>query len=436
VQRIVSAPGVSLVSPSRSKRARLAQFLAIVGPGIIVMTGDNDVGAFALYTSAGALYGFNLLWVMLPLLPITYFCQEMVVRLGCATGMGHAAMIFRRFGSFWGWFSLADLMIVNFATIVTEFIGIAAGLGFFGVPAWISVLLTVVFLFTMVSSGAYKRWENAALALVPLNFLVIPAVLALHPNYAEAASHYFRISLPGGLNADIVFLIIGLVGTTIAPWQIFFQQSAIADKGLRIKDIPNARLDLFFGNLVVQLGAFALMVLAATLYYRTSTQLDNPIQIASALVHRSGYTFGALYAIALINAGLIGGVANSLANAWALGEVANVASSLNRKFHEAPLFYLTYAACLGLAGAIILIPKAPLELITTSVQALAAIILPVTIVFLNLLLNDRELLGPVLVNRRWQNVVNWSMIIVLFALSGILAAQTIAPNLFPKTGAA
>jgi Mn2+/Fe2+ NRAMP family transporter len=340
-------------------------------------------------------------------------------------------MIFKRFGSFWGWFSLGDLMIVNFATIVTEFIGISAGLGFFGVPPWISVLLTIAFLFAMVSTGAYKRWENCALALVPLNFLVLPAVLALKPNYAEAASHYFRVTLPGGLNPDLVFLIIGLVGTTIAPWQIFFQQSAIADKQLRIRDIPMARLDLFVGNTVVQLGAFALIVLAAVLYFGTRTQLTEPIRIATDLVHRTGYAYGALYAVALINAGLIGGVANSLANAWALGEVADVPSSLNRTFREAPLFYITYAGCLAVAGAIVLIPHAPLELITTSVQALA----PVTIVFLNLLLNDRDLLGPVLVNKRWQNIVNWSMIVLLFGLSAILAAQTIVPNLFPKTGA-
>lgn len=422
------------VRRTATDRFWLLRLLAIVGPGIIVMTGDNDVGAFALYTSAGALYGFNLLWVMLPLLPITYFAQEMVVRLGCATGMGHALMIFKRFGAFWGWFSLGDLMIVNFATIVTEFIGIAAGLGFFGVPPWLSVAFTVAFLFAMVSTGAYKRWENMALALVPLNFLVLPAVIALKPNYVDAASHYFRVTLPGGLNPDIVYLIIGLVGTTIAPWQIFFQQSAIADKRLRIRDIPWARLDLFVGNLVVQLGAFALMALAAMIYFGTRTQLTEPIQIANDLVHRTGYAYGALYAIALINAGIIGGVANALANAWALGEVTQVASSLNRSFREAPLFYSTYALCLALAGGVVLIPHAPLELITTSVQALAAIILPVTIVFLNLLLNDRALLGPLLVNRLWQNIVNWTMIAVLFALSAILAAQTIAPNLFPKGG--
>ena len=144
---------MTLLVPARHvapRRTALLRFLAVIGPGIIVMTGDNDVGAFALYTSAGALYGFNLLWVMLPLLPITYFAQEMVIRLGCATGRGHAAMIFKRFGSFWGWFSLGDLMIVNFATIVTEFIGISAGLGFFGVPPWAAVLLTIAGVLSML----------------------------------------------------------------------------------------------------------------------------------------------------------------------------------------------------------------------------------------------------------------------------------------------
>jgi len=415
-------------------KAWLLRFLVVVGPGVIVLTGDNDVGGFQTYTNAGASYGFNLMWLMLILIPVTYFCQEMVIRLGCATGQGHAAMIFKRFGPFWGWFSFGDLVIVNFATTVTEFIGVAAGLAYFGIPPWASVILSMTFLYAIVSTGAYKRWENVALVLVGLNFFLIPLVLVVRPNFGQAVLSYAQFHLPHGLTADIVFLMIALVGTTIAPWQIFFQQSAIADKGIRIKDIPLARVDLIVGNVIVQVGAFALIVLGAQLYFfHQSGPLSDPAQVAGALRdYMHGYGWGALYAIALVNAGIIAAVAITLSSSWAFGEVANVSASLNRQLRDAPLFYLSYGLCIGLAGVVTLIPAAPLQLITISVQVLAGIILPATIVFLNLLLNDRELLGPNLVNRPWQNVTNWSIIGLLFALSAILVVQTIAPDLFPK----
>lgn len=425
---------VALLRARLSWKGWLWRFLAIVGPGVIVLTGDNDVGGFQTYTNTGATYGFGLMWLMLILIPVTYFCQEMVIRLGCATGQGHAAMIFKRFGPFWGWFSLSDLVIVNFATTVTEFIGIAAGLAYFGIPPWASVIISVAFLYAIVSTGAYKRWENVMLFLVVANFILIPLVLVVRPNFQQAVFSYAQFNLPHGLTANLVFLMMAIVGTTIAPWQIFFQQSAIADKGIRIRDIPLSRVDLIVGNVIVQVGAFALIVLGAQLYFfHHSGSLTDPAQVAGALRgYTHSYAWGALYAIALINAGVIAAVAITLSSSWAFGEVVNVSASLNRQFRDAPLFYMSYGLCVGLAGVIILIPGAPLQLITISVQVLAGIVLPATIVFLNLLLNDRELLGPNLVNRPWQNTMNWAIIALLFVLSGVLVVQTIAPNLFPK----
>ena len=439
-QPAAKPPGVKVDVRLALLRARLSwkpwlwRFFTVVGPGVIVLTGDNDVGGFQTYTNTGAIYGFGLMWLMLVLIPVTYFCQEMVIRLGCATGQGHAAMIFKRFGPLWGLFSLGDLVIVNFATTITEFIGIAAGLAYFGIPPWASLALSITFLYVLVSTGAYKRWENVTLVLVVANVLLIPLVLVVKPNFQDAVLAYARFALPHGLTADVVFLMIAIVGTTIAPWQIFFQQSAIADKGMRIKDIPLARVDLLVGNVIVQVGAFALIVLGAQLYFfHQSGTLTDPAQVATTLRgYTHNYTWGALYAIALVNAGLIAAVAITLSSSWAVGEILNVSASLNRGLRDAPVFYLSYAVLIGLAGVITLIPGAPLQLITISVQVLAGIMLPATIVLLNLLLNDRALLGPNLVNRPWQNTTNWAIIGLLFVLSAILVMQTVAPNSFPK----
>src|SRR5579862_4418109 len=226
----------------------LLTFLVVFGPGLIVMEADNDAGAVSTYVQAGAQYGTRLLWLIVLLLPVTYFIQEMVVRLGIATGKGHAAMIYQRFGAWWGRFSLLDLQLVNFLTLVTEFAAIALALSHMNIDPRLGVPLAAVVLITMVLSGSYRRWERITvfLCLMDLGWLAI--ALKVHPSFSEIFHSTFIPGVPqGGITPSLTFLVIAIVGTTIAPWQLFFQQSCIADKRLRFSDVKWARLDTFLG---------------------------------------------------------------------------------------------------------------------------------------------------------------------------------------------
>ncbi len=411
----------------------LLTFLLVFGPGLIVMEADNDAGAVSTYTQAGAQYGTHLLWVLLLLLPITYFVQEMVARLGIATGQGHAAMIYRRFGKWWGFFSLMDLLIVNFLTIVTEFAAISLAWAKMGVSPYIAVPLFAIGLVVLVVTGHYLRWERPTIVLCLLDAIWLVIAMLCHPNSKQLIHDSVVPHIPpGGLTTNLVFLVIALVGTTIAPWQLFFQQSCVADKRLRFSDLKWERLDTFLGACFTIIVA-GCMILAGDAAYRHHINYTDPAQMAVAL----GPTLGPFvkYAILLLmcNAAVLGATAVSLSSAWAFGEVKGWKHTLNATFKEAPGFYTIYAIGVLLAAAIVLIPKAPLQLIIISVQVLAGIMLPAAIVFLQLLLNDRELLGEEYANKPWNNWINWIIIILLFTLSFILAAQVIAPNLFPAS---
>ena len=423
--RIVKSPWVQ----------RILTFLMVFGPGLIVMEADNDAGAVSTYTQAGAQYGLKLLWLLLLLLPVTYFCQEMVVRLGIATGEGHAAMIYKRFGKWWGRFSLFDLELVNFFTLVTEFAGISLAFSAMGVSPWLSVPLAAAGLITLVLTGSYLRWERITIFLCLLDAIWI--WLAIHGGFGagEVAHATLLPSMPhGGITFDFVFLVIAIVGTTIAPWQLFFQQSCIADKKLRFKDLNASRWDTFIGAVFTVAVAGAMMLVGAFLF-RNHLPYTDPAQMASVLGPRSGPVVKNAVLMLMVNASVLGTTAVSLSSAWAWAEVKGWAHSLQLKFKEAPGFYLTYIAAVGLAAAIVLIPRAPLQVIILGVQVLAGVMLPSAIVFLQILLNDKELLGERFVNRPWNNRINWTIIAVMFALSAVLAAQVLLPNLFPTPAA-
>ena len=413
-------------------RRALWTFLLVAGPGLIVMEADNDAGAVSTYTQAGAQYGVDLLWLLLLLLPITYFIQEMVARLGIATGQGHAAIIYQRFGKWWGRFSLADLMIVNFLTIVTEFAAIDLGLGALGVSPYVSAPLAAAGLILLVGTGSYRRWERITIGLCLLDLTwFILAVLA-RPSWSAAAHHAAVPVVPaGGLTPGLVFLVIAIVGTTIAPWQLFFQQSCVADKRLRFADLRWARLDTFIGACFTILVAAAMMLVGAALF-RHGLAFSDPAQMAESIAPFTSPAMRYAVPLMMVNAAVLGSTAVSLSSAWAYGEVKGWTHGLERSAREAPGFYGVYAACVALAAAVVLIPGAPLQLIILGVQVLAGIILPSAVIFLQILLNDRALLGERFVNRPWNNVVNWTIIAVLFVLSLVLAAQVIAPSLFPS----
>jgi Mn2+/Fe2+ NRAMP family transporter len=406
-------------------RRRLITFLAIVGPGLIVMVGDNDAGGVSTYAQAGQDYGYSLLWVLLLLIPVLIVNQEMVVRLGTVTGVGHARLINERFGRFWGWFSVGDLFLLNFLTIVTEFIGVSLALDYFGVSEYISVPLAAVVLVAITASGSFARWERAMFFFIATSLVLFPLALLSHPGYSAIAYHFFVPGVQGGFTSAAVLLIIAIVGTTVAPWQLFFQQSNVIDKRITPRFMGYERADTALGAFVVIVGAAAILIIAEFAVRGTPLvgHFTDALGVANAL-SRHGYWYGAVFSIVLLDASIIGASAVTLSTSYAFGDVFGLKHSLHRSFRDAKQFYLSYAALVAVAAAIVLIPRAPLGLITTAVQALAGVLLPSASAFLLLLCNDREVLGP-WVNKPWQNVLAVVIIATLLVLSGILVVTTV-----------
>ena len=409
-------------------RRRLITFLAIIGPGLIVMVGDNDAGGVSTYAQAGQDYGYSLLWVLLLLIPVLIVNQEMVVRLGAVTGVGHARLIIERFGRFWGAFSVGDLFLLNFLTIVTEFIGVSLALRYFGVSQYISVPVAAVVLVGITLSGSFRRWERAMLGFIAASLVLVPVAVLSGPHYGTIATDFVVPGIQGGVNSNAVLLIIAIVGTTVAPWQLFFQQSNVIDKRITPRFIGYERADTSLGSLVVVGGAAAILVVAV--YAVRGTDLvghfTDALGVAKALGRKSG-ALGALFAIVLLDASIIGAAAVTLSTSYAFGDVFGIKHSLHRKFKDARPFYASYGAMIALAAGIVLIPGTPLGLLTTAVQALAGVLLPSASVFLLLLCNDPEVLGPWM-NHRWLNVLAGVIIGVLLTLSGTLVIDTLFPG--------
>jgi NRAMP (natural resistance-associated macrophage protein)-like metal ion transporter len=414
----------------RDLRARALALLAIIGPGLIVMVGDNDAGGVATYSQAGQNYGTSLLWVLLLLVPVLIVNQEMVVRLGAVTGVGHARLINERFGRFWGWFSVGDLFLLNFLTIVTEFIGVRLAFGYLGISEYIAVPLAAIALVAITVTGSFRAWERGMFVFVFANFLVIPLFFVAHPDGSQIVQHFFIPGIQGGANSSSVLLIIAMVGTTVAPWQLFFQQSNIIDKRITPRWINYERVDTWIGAVVVVIGAGALICVSAfafagTLYFGRFT---NAGATATALDHTLGSAAGTFFAIVLLNASLIGAGALTLSTSYAFGDVFGTKSSLHRSWRDAKLFYSIFSGLIAAAAAIVLIPGAPLGVITEAVQALAGVLLPSASVFLLLLCNDREVLGPWR-NRPWLNALASVIVATLVLLSMILMATIVFPNI-------
>jgi Mn2+/Fe2+ NRAMP family transporter len=410
-------------------RRRLITFLAIVGPGLIVMVGDNDAGGVATYAQAGQNYGYSLLWVLLLLIPVLIVNQEMVVRLGAVTGVGHARLIIERFGKFWGAFSVGDLFLLNFLTIVTEFIGVSLALRYFGVSPYISVPCGAAVLVGIAVSGSFRRWERAMFLFIAVSLLLLPLLLLSHPRYGTIGYDFVVPGIHGRVSSDAILLIIAIVGTTVAPWQLFFQQSNVIDKRITPRFIGYERADTSLGAMVVVLGAAAVLVVAVFAVRGTSLagHFTDALGVAEAL-GRHSRVLGALFAIVLLDASIIGAAAVTLSTSYAFGDVFGLKHSLHRKFTDARPFYASYAAMIFVAAGIVLIPGAPLGLLTTAVQALAGVLLPSASVFLLLLCNDAAVLGPWM-NRRWLNILASVIIGVLLTLSGTLVVTTLFPGL-------
>ncbi|GAC1571761.1 MAG: divalent metal cation transporter [Sphingomicrobium sp.] len=412
-------------------KARLMTLLAVVGPGLIVMTGDNDAGAFGTYAQAGQNYGTHLLWVLLLLIPVLYVNQEMVLRLGVVAGVGHARLILERFGKFWGAFSVIDLFILNALTIVTEFIGISLGLDYLGLPKIAGVLIAATIVIAAASTGSFRRFERVCMTLIVGSLLLIPILVMVHPTLGEVGRGLLIPNIPIGSDlSKVVLLIIGIVGTTVAPWQLFFQQSYLIDKRITPRFMNYERADLWIGIAIVLAGATAIIAFSAATFSGHSEfgNFTDAGGVAMGLEKYVGKTAGVLFAVTLIDASIIGAAAVGLSTSYALGDVLGLKHSLHRKISDAKGFYAAFVGILIGSAVIVLIPGSPLGLLTTGVQVLAGVLLPSATVFLLLLCNDQEVLGP-WVNGRAMNIFVAAIIAVLVILSLVLTAGVLYPDL-------
>ncbi|MFF7989128.1 NRAMP family divalent metal transporter [Kitasatospora xanthocidica] len=420
-------------TPRHGLSARLKTLLAIVGPGLIVMVGDNDAGAFSTYGQAGQNYGTQLLWTLLMLVPVLYVNQEMVLRLGAVTGVGHARLILERFGRFWGAFSVIDLFLLNALTLVTEFIGVTLAAGYLGLPKAAAVVLAAAVIIASAFTGSFRRFERVAVTLCAGSLLLVPVYFLVHPKTSQMAHDFVTPTMPGGAGglAAVMLVIISIVGTTVAPWQLFFQQSYVIDKRITPRFMTYEKVDLWIGIVIVIVGAAALIGLTTAAFAGTDGfgQFSDAGAVARGIEAKAGHLAGVLFAIALLDASIIGAFAVSLSTAYAIGDVFGIKHSLHRGVKGAKGFYAVYAGLVVVAAAITLLSTDAMQgLMTQFVQVLAGVLLPSATVFLLLLCNDRAVLGP-WVNGPRTNAFTSAVVGVLVMLSMILTAAVVWPDI-------
>ncbi len=422
--------------PRLSLGRRVGTLLAVMGPGMIVMSADNDAGTLSVYAQAGQDYGLRFLWPFLLLAPVLFVNQEMVARLGAVTGVGHARLIFERFGRRWGGFALGDLLALNLLTIATEFIGVRLALNYFGVSRYVvPVPLAGLVLIGMTATGSFRRWERIMGMLVVANLLVIPLLLLSHP-HPVAIAQAFVPTVPARIQAGGLLFMIALVGTTVSPWQLFFQQSNVVDKRITARFIRYERLDTLIGTVLFFASGVAVVATCAfafdgTVFHGAFTNAGTVVQLLS---HRLGSNAGLLFALALFNASLLGAGVVTLTTSYAVGDVFGTKNSLHRDWRDARTFHASFALMVAVAATVALAPGVPLGVLTTAVQALAGVLLPSATVFLLLLCNDRAVLGP-WTNPRWLNALATLIVGTLLVLSGLLITVTLLPNLDVRTPA-
>ena len=426
------------VSQARAQRgifSRARLLWLLVGPGILVMLGENDGPSMLSYAATGARYGIGF---FLPFVVLTFVMacvvQEMTVRLGAATHRGHAELIFDRFGPFWGWFSMADLMVGNFLTLVTEFIAIRAGLGFFGVPPAISVLGAWLVLFVALMAHRYWTWERITLVAAMFNLVFIPVALLTHPHWGAIGSALITWGPRPGLTQETVIILLSNIGATVTPWMLFFQQSAIADKGLTTHDIRFGRIDTILGATLAALAALATIICTAPLFaHGMSTGNFEAAEFAQALQPFVGHWGAALFALGMFEAGMVAAVTISTSSAYAFGEVAHRPHSLNLPFQQGKSFYLVLILEAAAAAGLVLIPGIPLVYIVLLVNVIAVLAMPPALLFLYLLVNDREIMGD-LVSPLWANALALAVVVILVAAGLLFGISVVAPHALALIG--
>ena len=402
----------------KSWRVRIAMLLAVVGPGFITANVDNDAGGIWTYSVAGAQFGYSLLWVMIPTTIALVVVQEMASRMGAATGKGLSDLIREEFGFRVTFFLMLALVVTNFGNVMAEFAGVASSLELFHVPKYVSVPLAAAIVWLLVVQGTYSSVEKIFLVASGFYVCYIVAGVLAHPDWRAAA--FATVTRPqdvGIRNYGYLYMVIGLVGTTIAPWMQFYLQASVVEKGVTMRQYRASRWDVIVGCFFAAIVAwFIIVACAATLHAAGRTEIRDAADAAQALRPLAGEYAYLLFAGGLFNASLFAASILPISTAYAVCEGLGFESGLDKKFHEAPVFYWLYTLIIVVGAGVLLVPRFPLAHIMVLSQVVNGILLPFVLIFMLLLINDRELMGTH-VNSRGFNAVAWLTVALMIALT-------------------
>jgi Mn2+/Fe2+ NRAMP family transporter len=400
---------------------RIIIFLSIMGPGIITASVDNDAGGITTYSLAGSQFGYVLLWTFIPITIALAIVQEMGVRMGVISGKGLASLIRERAGVRITFFLMFALLLTNFGNTLAEFSGIAVSAGIFGVPRLLALPLAAVFVWGLVVKGNYKSVERVFLLASLLYVSYILSGLLAHPDWHQAALH---VAVPQlSFNQAYLAMLIGLVGTTIAPWMQFYIQASIVEKGVPVRDLIYSRIDAFTGAIIVNVVAFFIVVMCAATIYTNGIQVNNVADVSAALLPLAGQYASVLFAFGLLNASLFAASILPLSTAYVVSEGLGLEAGVSKSFREAPVFHGLYLGIIVVGALVIMIPNAPLLSILYFSQVVNGILLPVVLIFMLVIINDKRVMGDH-VNSRIYNYATWTMAVIMIGLSAGLIVTT------------
>ena len=402
--------------PVRKKKrwTGLILFLAVAGPGIITSNVDNDAGGIATYSMAGAHFGTNLLWSLIPIMVALIIIQEMSARMGVVTGKGLSDLIRERFGVKITVTLLFALVLTNFGNVIAEFAGVASSLEIFHIPKYVSVPLAAAVVWLLVVKGNYRSVEKIFLWACLFYVTYIVAGFLAKPDWAAIGQTMVAPSFK--LSSESLGMIVGLVGTTIAPWMQFYLQAAVVEKNIALKDYKNCRLDVIVGSFVVTVVAGFIVLTCASTLFKAGIRVETAADAALALAPLAGKYCSALFAFGLLNASLFAASILPLSTAFVVCEGMGWEAGVNKKFSEAPQFYGLYSVLIFFGAAVILIPGIPLFPVMYISQVLNGLLLPVILVFMLLLINNKKLMGEY-TGKRAYNIISWTTVGVLVVLS-------------------
>ncbi|WP_455645690.1 Nramp family divalent metal transporter [Methanosphaera sp.] len=387
-------------------------FLSVLGPGLITAMVDNDCGGILTYSLAGAQYGYNLIWTFIPMIFSLIVAQEMGVRMGIISGKGLASLIREKVGVKITMFIMIGLLIANFGNTLAEFSGIVVSSEIFGVPPVISVILAAIIIWLLVIKGNYKNVEKIFIILSLVYISYILAGLMANPDWGQVAT---AVVPDLQFDTPYITMVVGLIGTTIAPWMQFYLQSSVVEKGVSKDELKYSKAESIIGPIFTGVVALFILIACAATIHVTGTPVSDVKDVATALIPVAGEYAGLLFGLGFLNASLFSAIILPLSTAYYVCESLGFETGISKDFREAPVFHGLYAGMIFVCAIIILIPNIPLMGILLFSQVLNGILLPFVLVLMLLIINDKNIMGDY-VNSRWYNIVSWIITIIITIL--------------------